>query len=65
MSTRQGEADLGNNYETQNEEIERLNKKSFWFVYAGVGVWYVGMMIWFGFSIHKANLNNASHPAAI
>ncbi len=65
MSAREAEMENGVLIETEEEEIDRLNKKSFWFVYAGVGVWYVGMMIWFGFSIHTANQNGASHPSPV
>ena len=62
MSAREAEAELGIPVESEEEEIDRLNKKSFWYIYVGVGIWYVGCMIWFGFAIHIANGDGASHP---
>ena len=62
MSAREAEAEFGIPVESEEDEIERLNKKSFWYVYVGVAIWYVGCMIWFGFAIHTANSNGASHP---
>ena len=55
MSAREAELEMGIPVESEEDELDRLNKKSFWYVYVAVGVWYVGMMIWFGFSIHTAN----------
>ena len=65
MSAREAELEFGIPVESEDDEIDRLNKKSFWYVYAGIGVWYVAMMIWFGFSIHTANVNGASHPEPV
>lgn len=41
------------------DEIDRLNKKSYWYVYAVVGVQYVIFGIWYGFTISNAKADGA------
>ena len=43
----------------QDDEIDRLNKKSYWYVYVAVGVWYLAMGIWYGCTISNATEQGA------
>ena len=67
MTTREGEetfdVDTGNQEapmsQAEEDEIDRLNKKSYWYVYAAVGLWYLTFSIWYGFAIANATDNGA------
>ncbi len=59
MTTREGEAntheDIGSfNKAHEEDEIDRLNKKSYWYIYVMVGVVYLSFGIWYGFAIYHA-----------
>ena len=66
MSALEGEYEFENKViESEDDMIDRLNKRSFWKIYLIVILFYIGCAIWFGFAIQTAYQNGAGNPVPV